>query len=156
MNQKPALWKSGIAIVAVLLLSALLLAACGSQPASQTVLKPSNPGGTGDAVNLTGDATAGAAVFTTNCVACHGDQGKGGIPNPGSDNGTVPTLNPIAAGLKNSDAKVFAANLDLFIEHGSTPKGSSPALQMKAFGDQKLLTSQQIADVIAYVISLNK
>jgi mono/diheme cytochrome c family protein len=155
MTQKPAFWKTGISIVAVLLLSALVLAACSSPSASSNVPKPSNPGGTGPAMNLTGDATAGATVFSTNCVACHGDQGKGGIPNPGSDLGTVPALNPINPDLKNSDPKVFASNLDLFIEHGSTPKGSSPALQMKAWGDQSLLTPQQIADVIAYVISLN-
>ncbi len=156
MNRKPVFWKTWGAIVVVLVLSAFVLAACSSPSASSSVPKPSNPGGTGDAVNLTGDATAGATVFSTNCVACHGDQGKGGIPNPGSDLGTVPALNPINPALKNADAKVFASNLDLFLEHGSTPKGSAPALQMKAWGDEKLLTPQQIADVIAYVISLNK
>jgi len=156
MNLKPVFWKTWGAVIVVLVFSAFVLVACSSPSASSNVLKPSNAGGTGDAVNLTGDATAGATVFTTNCVACHGDQGKAGIANPGSDKGNVPNLNPVDPALKNADAKVFAANLDLFIEHGSTPKGSSPALQMKAWGDQKLLTSQQIADVIAYVISLNK
>ncbi|HEY3343124.1 MAG TPA: c-type cytochrome, partial [Anaerolineae bacterium] len=86
---------------------------------------------------------------------CHGDAGKGGVSNPGSTDGTVPALNPIDSTLVNADAKVFASNIDLFIEHGSTPGGTKPENVMKAFGDQKLLTSQQIADVIAYVISLN-
>ncbi|HEX9018228.1 MAG TPA: hypothetical protein VF806_03525, partial [Anaerolineaceae bacterium] len=59
----------------------------------------------------------------------------------------------------NTDAKVFAQNIDLFVEHGSTPEakqGATPAQSMVAFGDNKTLAPQEIADVIAYVISLNK
>jgi mono/diheme cytochrome c family protein len=156
MNRKPNLWKTWIGIVGILLLSAMVLSACAEQPAKEEVARPSNSGGPGEAINLTGDATAGATIFSENCVACHGEQGKGGIPNPGTDDGTVPALNPIDPTLVSADTKVFATNLDLFIEHGSTPEGDSPTLQMKPFGDQKLLTPQQIADVIAYVISLNK
>jgi len=48
------------------------------------VAGPSNSGGPGPAVNLTGDEKAGAQVFTTNCVKCHGLEGKGGVKNPGS------------------------------------------------------------------------
>ena len=147
--------------VIIFLLAAILLAACSS--ASKTaeseaveVPKPSNGGGPGEAVNLTGNATAGADVYNANCAICHGDQGKGGVDNPGSDDKTVPPLNPIDPGLKSSDPKTFATNIDLFIEHGSVPEGESPSKQMIAFGDTKALTSQQIADVIAYVISLNK
>jgi mono/diheme cytochrome c family protein len=150
-------FKRFAALLAVVVIGSLILAACSSgTPASGTsVPQPSNGGGTGPAVNLTGDATAGAAVFTANCVQCHGDQGKGGIANPGSDDGTVPALNPIDPGLANADPKVFAQNIDPFIEHGSTPDGGAPALKMQAFGDLKTLTAQQIADVMAYVISLN-
>jgi mono/diheme cytochrome c family protein len=147
------------AFVAVVLILMIGLMACSSTPAASTggsVPKPSNAGSTGPAVNLTGDAGKGATIFTANCVACHGDQGKTGIPNPGSTRGSVPNLNPIDSGLYNADAKVFAANLDLFIEHGSKPAGDKPALSMLAFGDLKTLSAQDIADVMAYVISLNK
>ena len=148
------------------------LAACGS-PATPTAAptpteaanepagdvpepaKPSNPGGPGAAINLTGDAKSGAQIFVDNCKKCHGDEGKGGINNPGSTDGTIPPLNPIDETLINKDPKVFATNLDLFIEHGSTPGGTSPKEKMTAFGDEKKLQPQQIADVIAYVISLN-
>lgn len=145
----------------IFVLLTIVLSACaqkkvGDNSGTSDVAKPSNGGGPGQAINLTGDAKAGQQVFNDNCTACHGDQGKGGVPNPGSTDGTIPPLNPIDTSLKNSDYKTFATNIDLFIEHGSTPDGNNPSLQMKPFGDQKLLTSQQIADVIAYVISLNK
>ena len=160
--------KKGIfALLAVLLICSMALAACssgnsGSEKADESgeAAKPSNGGGPGQAVSLTGDATKGAQIFTDNCVVCHGDQGKGGVQNPGSKDGTVPPLNPIDTSMVNADYKTFATNIDLFLEHGSTPEaaksGDVPALAMKPFGDQKLLTPQQIADVIAYVISLNK
>ncbi len=117
--------------------------------------RPSNPGGPGSALNLKGDSKNGAQVFV-NCVPCHGTLGKGGVANTGSTDGTVPSLNPIDATIANKDPKVFAYNIDLFVEHGSTPDGPNPALKMPAWGDTKGLTPQQIADVIAYVMSLNQ
>ena len=159
------------AISLSILVITILLTACGSpatqapqqtqavqqsQAPQQGAAQPNvpNPGGPGEAINLTGDPKAGADVFAK-CRGCHGPEGKGGRPNPGSDAGTVPALNPIRADLKNADPKVFATNLDLFIEHGAKPAGSNPERSMPAFGDRKMLTPQQIADVIAYIISLN-
>jgi mono/diheme cytochrome c family protein len=117
--------------------------------------RPSNPGGAGPAAALAGSAAAGAQVFTTNCEKCHGPNGQGGVPNPGSTDGTIPPLNPIDPTLTNKDAQVYGYNLDLFLEHGSTPAGPSPKEKMPAWGDEKKLTPQQIADAIAYLISLN-
>jgi len=88
------------------------------------------------------------------CAVCHGDQGKGGVANPGAEEPTVPELNPIDACMKNADAKTYATNIDLFIEWGTQLEGATK--NMPAFGQQAVLTQQQIADVIAYVISLNK
>jgi mono/diheme cytochrome c family protein len=68
----------------------------------------------------------------------------------------VPPLNPIDPTLVNPDYKTFAYNLDLFLEHGSVPEGTEPVRSMPAWGDNRALTPQQIADVIAFVISLNK
>ncbi len=124
--------------------------------ATEEVARPSNPGGPGPAASLTGDVSAGQQIFTANCGICHGTEGKGGNPNPGSTDGTIPPVNPIDPTLKSSDYATFAGNLDLFLEHGSTPEGTSPTFSMPAWGDKKLLTPQQIADAIAYVISLNK
>ena len=121
----------------------------------EEVAHPSNPGGPGQAINLTGDSNSGQQLFVTNCQTCHAVEGKGNNPNPGSADGTVPALNPIDPTLKNPDYKIFATNIDLFIEHGSTPEGKNPTFSMPPWGDKGALTPQQIADVIAYVVSLN-
>jgi mono/diheme cytochrome c family protein len=108
------------------------------------------------AKNLKGDPTAGQKVFVENCEKCHGSQGKIGIANPGSTDGSVPSLNPIDSAFSTLDANAFAAQIDAFVEHGSTPEGPSPKNVMDSWGDSGKLTPQQIADVIAYLISLNK
>jgi mono/diheme cytochrome c family protein len=123
--------------------------------AGSDIARPSNPGGPGPSVDLVGDVNSGKQIFETNCSVCHMPEGVGGHINPGSDDGTVPALNPIDDTLKSPDYKTYATNIDLFIEHGSKPAGPNPVFQMPAWGDQKILTHQQIADVTAYVISLN-
>jgi mono/diheme cytochrome c family protein len=94
-------------------------------------------------------------LFKKNCVQCHGPEAKGGTPNPGSSEGHVPSLNPIDEGLLDSDPAVFAENIDRFIQHGSVPPGTNPALHMPAFGDTSSLTQQEISNIEAYVMSLN-
>ena len=108
---------------------------------SSSIPHPSNPGGPGEAVNLTGDAATGAELFAVNCVPCHGAEGVGGIANFGSTAGTVPALNPVDPKLKDPDYKTFATNLDLFLEHGSTPAGTNPIFQMPPWGSSGTLKS---------------
>lgn len=68
---------------------------------------------------------AGADVFTTNCAACHGNSGEGGVgPNLAGNQGLA-------------DANHVALQI---IGGGG---------EMPGFGDQ--LTDQQIADVASYV-----
>ncbi len=134
-------------------------AAAGSPtptPSAEEVARPSNPGGPGEAVNLTGDTVQGELVYKSNCATCHGENGIGGLPNPGSTDGTIPPLNPIDSTLVDKTTLIYATNLDLFIQHGSTPEGPNPSKSMPAWGDQNTITQQEIADVIAYIISLNK
>ncbi len=119
------------------------------------VARPSNPGGPGQAINLTGNVDNGKQIFATKCSICHGAEGIGGLPNPGTLDTTIPSLNPIDPSLIDKDNKVYAYNLDLFLEHGSTPSGPNPTFSMPPWGDKGGLTPQQIADVIAYLISLN-
>ena len=117
--------------------------------------QPSNPGGPGEAVNLTGDANNGKIMFGKYCSECHGPQGIVPVPNLGSDDGVIPGLNPIDGTISDADLKAFAQKVDVFIEHGSAPSGDAPQIYMPPFGDQHYLVPQQIADIIAYVISLN-
>jgi mono/diheme cytochrome c family protein len=143
-----------------MLVISLLVAGCGAKateaPAGTEVADITNSNQPGEAINLTGDPTAGAGIFRTKCAECHGKEGKGGQANPGSEDGTIPPLNPVEPDIKSPDAKTFATTLDLYIEHGSKPEGDNPTKLMTAFGDKKMLTPQQIADVIAYIMSLNK
>ena len=68
-----------IALVALLLLAFSVVAcAAKTNPEADEPAKPSNPGGPGEAVNLTGDAANGKVIYEANCVSCHGEQGKGG------------------------------------------------------------------------------
>ena len=117
--------------------------------------QPSEAGGPGPAATMAGDSAQGKVDFGLYCAACHGPEGIQGVPNPGSDDGSVPELNPIDPTLVNANPNIFAVNVDLFIEHGSVPSGSNPTILMPSFGDSHLLTEQQIADLIAYIISIN-
>ncbi len=112
----------------------------------------------GAAASIHGSAAAGQVVYVQNCQSCHGAEGKVGISNPGSDDGTVPVLNPLdpsfAASAKD-DPATFARELDLFVQHGSRPAGPNPTFSMIPWGDQQKLTQQQIADVEAYIMQLN-
>jgi len=64
----------------------------------------------GRRLSLTGDPKAGEKVFVDNCQKCHGEQGQGGVKNPGSDDDTIPELNPIDETMVDKDSKVFATN----------------------------------------------
>ena len=156
MGQLPVERTSIPTMIPATLPAAQRLAATPDPSAGSGIARPSNPGGPGAAIELTGNADSGKVIFEQNCVVCHMPEGAGGHINPGSDDGTVPALNPIDETLIDPDYKVFATNLDLFIEHGSRPAGEAPIFQMPAWGDLKVLAPQQIADVIAYLISLNK
>jgi mono/diheme cytochrome c family protein len=109
----------------------------------------------GKAAYIIGSSENGADLYKEQCSSCHGPDGKGGVPNPGSDDGTVPPLNPIDRALYNADPKVFAATIDKMIQHGAMPSGPHPALHMPAWGDTRSLTQQEISNLEAYIMKLN-
>ena len=109
----------------------------------------------GRAAYIIGSADRGAVLFAEECSSCHGPRGTDNVSNPGSEEGTVPSLNPIDKELSNNDPQIFAENIDRFIQYGSTPPGANPQLKMIAFGDTNALTQQQIANIEAYILRLN-
>jgi len=121
----------------------------------QQVPPEGQQGPPGPAADMVGNPTHGAVLFRRTCKACHGPEGMDEVPNPGSEDGTVPPLKGIDPEFISKDATVFARNIDRFIQHGSHPGGPSPALEMPAFGATNTLTQPQIANIEAYVLSLN-
>lgn len=115
----------------------------------------SDHGKPGAAAYMIGNAKHGALIFTEQCESCHGLHGTDNVPNPGSADGKVPSLNPIDSTLYSSNAQTFVDHIDPLIQHGSIPAGPNPTLHMLAFGDSHSLTQQQIAEVEAYILSLN-
>jgi ubiquinol-cytochrome c reductase cytochrome b subunit len=132
-------------------------------PVVQDTLSSSQPkeqagphGLQGPAASIIGNADLGAETFKNICQACHGPRGTDKVPNPGSDDGTVPPLNPIDRQLFSKNAQTFADHIDRLIQHGSIPDGPNPRLHMLPFGDDHTLTQAQIANVEAYVMKLNE
>jgi mono/diheme cytochrome c family protein len=110
---------------------------------------------TATVVKMIGDPKHGAVLFDLDCAKCHGKDGEGQMPNPGSQAGVAPALAPITHALFNADPVVFAANIDRIIQHGAPSVGPSPALTMPAFGETHSLTLPETANIEAYVLSLN-
>ncbi len=149
------------------------LTAAGGQPATAPEPQPSKaqagvpsapetsvsiPGGKelpGPAASIIGSPDQGELLFERQCSSCHGPSGKGRISNPGSDDGFVPALNPVDKELINKNPQLFADNIDKYIQHGSSPHGPKPRLQMPAFGDTNVLTQQQISNIEAFILRLN-
>ncbi len=128
----------------------------GSGEAGPAADAPAGPrGGPGAAASIIGSGDHGAILFAATCASCHGAEGTGKVPNPGSRDGTVPSLNPVHPDEFSPDPQAFAEKLDRYIQHGSRPEGPRPSIGMPAFGDSHALTQQQIADLEAYILRLN-
>ena len=122
---------------------------------SQQLPASGKQGPPGEAATLIGGVKLGRMLFADYCSSCHGPEGTDKVPNPGSEKGMVPGLNPIDPNLWSDDPSVFAVKIDRIIQHGSIPKGPHPAIYMPAYGDGMTLTQPQIAAIEAYVLGLN-
>ena len=94
-----------------------------------------------------GDAKSGKTIYTTYCVVCHGNEGKGDGPGAAA-------LNPKPRNF--SDSKLMAT-IDLptrvkAVTEGGASVGVSPV--MPPF--KEALSEQQIRDVLAFVGTLAK
>ena len=99
------------------------------------------PGGQGPAV-------AGAALYVRDgCINCHGPNGLGGVPNPLSEDKTIPPLSGLDFRHQfNTDKKITDV-----IRSGSVI-GRAPIVSMPHWGG--ILSDQQIAELIAYLKTL--
>jgi cytochrome c6 len=93
-------------------------------------------------INAAGDPAQGKAIYDKHCVACHGPQGMGDGP-------AGKMLKPPAADLTSAESKKKpAAEIRRIIEDGK------PGTAMTAWKAQ--LSSNDITDIVAYVVSLRK
>ncbi len=99
------------------------------------------------------DAAAGKAVYTTNCVSCHGATGKGDGP-------VGAALNPKPRDFSTGEFKFDAdkngtpgedSDLKLVIKNGAAAYGGSPLMAPWA-----ALSDSDVDNVIAFIRSLKK
>jgi len=103
-------------------------------------------------VGIIGDKEHGGILFHQSCIMCHGPHGNPKTPGFNAPKG-VPSLNPIDRNVFNADSQTFVEHIDPFVQHGIPNTEGGP--NMPNFGDSHALTQAQIADLEAYVISLN-
>jgi len=101
---------------------------------------------------IIGDKEHGAILFHQSCIMCHGPHGDPKTPGFNAPKG-VPSLNPIDRNVFNADPQAFVEHIDQFIQHGIPNTEGGP--NMPNFGDSHALTQAQIADLEAYVLSIN-
>ncbi len=88
-------------------------------------------------IGVAGDAKKGQAIYSQSCAACHGTDGKGGIPG-------APDFTSKNGVLKSPDSVLIDR-----ITNGYQSKGSPMAMPPK--GGNASLTAQDISDVLAYI-----
>lgn len=126
-------------LIFVLILSAVVLAACVASSNAVATLAPVPAEYAGQANPLGADAAVGAPGLKTNCVACHGEQGHGDGPASAA-------LDPAPKNL--AELQTTAADDYLYWRINTGEDGTS----MVAW--QGILTDEQIWQVIAHIRTL--
>jgi disulfide bond formation protein DsbB len=138
---KKVLW------IGILLLAALVLAACGgkkSEAASGPVAQAAADAGQANALPA-GDPVKGKELFVPTCGACHGPEGKG-VQGLGKD---MTTSTFIA---EKTDADLLA-----FVKVGRAPDDplNTTGVLMPPKGGNPALTDAQLIDIIAYIRTIH-
>lgn len=126
----------------------LVMTACGSGGAAPTAT-PAGPKVSAEAqkfVALKGDSVNGKAKFETTCVACHGLDAKG-VTGLGKDL----TTSAFLKGLPDAEAVLFLTK-----GRPSSDPLNTTKVDMPPRGGNPALKDQDLADIIAYVRSLQK
>jgi mono/diheme cytochrome c family protein len=121
--------------IALALLLALNLTACGGAPATEA------PSPTPAA-----DLAAGEALFASTCSACHGPAGEG-MPGLGKDMTTSQFIS------EKSDAELIE-----FIKVGRDPSDplNTTGVAMPPKGGNPALSDEDLRDIVAFVRTLQK
>lgn len=126
----------------VVLASALLAAGCGGSSAAGPTLSAEAQ----KFASLTGDPAKGQTAYAGTCIACHGPDAKG-VAGLGKDL----TTSEFAKGLPD-------AELILFLTKGrpSADPLNTTGVDMPPRGGNPALKDQDLADIVAYVRTLEK
>lgn len=139
--------RSSKLFVLVLLLAALLMAACGGHDEPTAMPASATSGGDAKAAQVAkGDATKGQETFMSTCAACHGPDAKG-VKGLGKDM----TISKFIA--SKSDDELLA-----FVKTGrpiNDPLNTTGVL-MPPKGGNPAMTDEEILNVIAFIRTVNK
>ncbi len=126
----------GVGLVPLVLV--LIVTACGGAASTQPSSVSSGP--------LSPDAARGKAKFDSTCAACHGNNAKG-MPGLGKDL----TTSTFAKGLSDADLIAFIKKGRLVSDPANTTK-----VEMPPKGGNAAFTDQDLADIVAYIRTLQK
>jgi mono/diheme cytochrome c family protein len=133
-------------LATVLVLSAVLLAACGGS-AEPTVVRQDPPADYAGKTNpYAGDQAAidaGTTLYTQNCESCHGPKGLGDGPAGAA-------LDPHPGNLQNASKDASEAYLFWIVNEGGAAAGRSPSMASY----KGVLSEDEIWQVLAYVKTL--
>lgn len=130
--------------VIILVISAVLLSACGGGDGGSGTERQAPPAEFASATNpFEGDAdavTQGQQLFASNCAGCHGNEGAG-------DGAAGASLDPKPANLQNTAKETDPAYQHWVITKGGAAAGLSPS--MPAY--EGILTDEDVWRIVTYL-----
>ncbi|MEK7440385.1 MAG: cytochrome c [Chloroflexota bacterium] len=126
-------------MLSLLIVGAVLIAACGGAPAA-------SGGGAGAPAKMKGDATAGKTKFSSTCVSCHGPEGKG-IPGLGKDM----TTSTFIKGQSDDQMVTFVTT-----GRPASDKANTTGVDMPPKGGNPSFTEKDLYDIVAFIRTIVK
>jgi mono/diheme cytochrome c family protein len=121
--------------IAVAVIAATALAACGTKTVTKTVTVGAVPNG--GATNVSAEVATGAHVFVQfACAQCHGPQGRGGV-------------SPFVPALKGAGQHLTVAQLTTIIDHGLGESANPKVPYMPVWG--QVISARQVKALVAYI-----
>jgi len=134
--------KTFLSLLAVAILSALVLTACGGGGGG-TVTRVDPPDAYAAKTSPAADAAAGQTIYTQNCTSCHGETGLGDGPAGAA-------LDPVPGNLQNAAKEASDQYMLWVISEGGA--AASRSASMAAY--KGVLSEADIWNVIAYIKTL--